>query len=188
VRASWRVAEDTWLGLARPLPSRPGTAGSRFRLDRVASAMAEREAIAASGRRANELAVSRAHSCGVGTAIVSPARLRLGMDLVRVNRVTARHLAGILTGAESGALRRFGSLGPALAWGLKEAAAKASGDPRRWFPHGLWIEERPTGLVVRIAQDPSTCFGAGWVRFGGFLCVWVRELPQRVPTSPCHST
>lgn len=176
MRGSWAVAHDLWLGVARPDPPGPPLAGSRYARDREASALAERAAVACSGRHLDELTVSRAHTCGIGAAVVSPAKLRVGVDLVLADRVTERHLAGILTPAESAALARFGSTRPPLAWGLKEAAAKASGEAGRWFPHGLLIEDGAAGLLVRTFNGSSTCFGAGWVVLGGFLCVWVREV------------
>lgn len=176
MKASCAVAPDLWLGVARPCAPGPVKALWRYRLDRKASEMAQREAVAASGRRAEELMVSRTHTCGVGAALVGPAPMRLGVDLVRAAHVRERHLDGIVTGRESGALRRYGRVGPALAWGLKEAAAKASGDPRRCFPFGLRIEQGPSGLVVRNLSEGGACYGTGWLFVGALLCVWVREV------------
>jgi len=103
---------------------------------------------------------------------VGPSGVRLGVDLVSINRVGERHAASILCPAEWAALESESAIRPALAWAIKEAAAKATGDPHRCFPDGLMIEREPGGIVVWAAECR---FLVGWRRFGSLLCVWVRE-------------
>lgn len=154
--------------------------------------MAERAALAASGLGADDYAVSRAHTEGIGAAVVAPARIRVGVDLVVADRVRARHAAGILTRAEWSALEPYAAIRPALAWALKEAAAKATGEPLRHFPDGLRIEVGSGGVVVRVEQVPSVCCVARWVWFGRLLCAWVRQgnrdpVPPVTPDPPAAS-
>jgi hypothetical protein len=128
--------------------------------------------VAASGLAAPGYAVSRSHTQGRGAALVAPTGVRLGVDLVLPDRVSERHATAILCRAEWEALASEGALRPALAWGLKEAAAKATGEPARDFPGGVRIERGAVGIVVRGA---GRCLTAGWLRLGGVLCIWVRE-------------
>lgn len=172
---SWRVAEDMWLGLTRSGPAPPGLPRWRRLVDWAAATAAERAALSASGLRADDYAVSRSHTEGIGAAVVAPARIRVGVDLVFADRVRERHAAGILTRAEWWALEPYAPIRPALAWALKEAAAKATGEPLRDFPDGLRIEVGSGGVVVRIEQVPRACCVARWVCLGSLLCVWVRQ-------------
>jgi hypothetical protein len=96
------------------------------------------------------------------------------VDLVETARVSSRHAHAVLNGEEWELLAPYAGIRPALAWALKEASAKASGDPLRCFPHGLRILAYPTGLYVRLVAGGSQGFIAGWGLFGGFLYAWVR--------------
>jgi phosphopantetheinyl transferase (holo-ACP synthase) len=92
------------------------------------------------------------------------------VDLVVIDRVGTRHADALLDEAERCVLERYGKLRPALAWALKEAGAKASGDPMRRFPDGLGIEMSGVGLIVRAG---GMSLAARWEMFGEFLCGWV---------------
>jgi hypothetical protein len=170
-----RVAEELWLGLARCAPIGPVTPSQRRALDQRAADAAERQAVAASGRCRDQCAISRSHTGGRGAAVVAPIGVQVGVDLVLIDRVTDRHSAAIVSQAEWAALAPYAAIRPPLAWGLKEAAAKATGEPLRHFPDGLRIEVGPGEVAVRLKQEPGVCFLACWVRLGGLLCVWVAE-------------
>jgi hypothetical protein len=62
---------------------------------------------------------------------------------------------------------------PALAWGLKEAAAKAFGAPGRRFPAGLRIVRGTCGIEVIANQEARSSLVGQWERIGPLLCVWV---------------
>jgi len=170
------VAPDVWLGLAPCMRAAAGDVpGDRWRADRAAADRAVAAAVAASGFSRGDCATSRSHTCGAAAAIVAPFGIMIGVDLVAVERVRLRHARVVLSGRERGTLARYGSVYPALAWAVKEAAAKAAGDPFRHFPRGLTIEEDASGLVVRAAGRGRTTFEAGWEVIGRFLCAWVYE-------------
>jgi len=118
--------------------------------------------------------VSRSHTLGVGAAIVAPAGRRLGIDLVAIARVDERHARAVLQDREWAVLAFAGGVRPALAWALKEAAAKASGDAMRWFPHGIVVGFATEGLCVGIGGDGRP-LRAGWRVFGDYLCAWIRD-------------
>ncbi len=172
---SYRVAADTWLGLARSAPGAPMVPRQRHLVDQQAAARAERAARAASGLGQDHYSVSRSHTQGMGAAVVAPADARLGVDLGSIARVRDRHATAILNPTEWTALEPHARIRPALGWGLKEAAAKASGEPLRHFPDGLLIEAEADVVRVRVADQPELCFLARWIRFGDLLCVWVRQ-------------
>ena len=178
MRSSRRVGADLWLGFADAEPGWPLLAGSRLVIDRHASRRAERVAVAASGLAAGGYAASRSHTQGMGAAAVVPAGVRVGVDVVLIKRVSERHAAAILSGAEWEALAPVGALRPALAWGLKEAAAKGTGAPGQCFPFGVRIAQGPGGLEVRAM---GIRFTAGWMQLGAMLFVWVRETATCLP-------
>jgi hypothetical protein len=109
----------------------------------------------------------------VAVAVAAPAGVAVGADLVAVDRVGARHAAAVTVGDEWKVLESYASVRPALAWAVKEASAKATGEPLRCFPHGLRIEAGPAGLMVREVGG-GRGFVADWGLFGGFLYAWVR--------------
>ena len=132
--------------------------------------MAVTAVIAASGLARGACVTSRSHTRGVGAAVAAPLGWRVGVDLVVMDRVGARHADALLGEQERSVLEGYGKLGPALAWALKEAAAKASGDPTRRFPLGLGIEMAAGGLIVRAGGME---LAARWEVFGELLCGWV---------------
>jgi len=170
VSCCWRVAPDLWVGLAHGEPAPPSSPRLRLLVDQRAAASAERVARRAAGLGVTDCTISRSHTQGVGAAAVGLAGSRIGVDLVTVHRVTVRHAASILCPAEWAALKSESAIRPALAWAIKEAAAKATGDPHRYFPDGLLIERGPGGISVWAAE---LRFLVGWRRFGSLLCVWV---------------
>lgn len=166
-----RVSPDVRLGLVIPDSPEPVAASARFALDRSLADQAEMLAVRALGRSRAECAVSRSHTRGLAAALAAPAPMRLGVDVVRLDRVTRRHGDAVTGPREREALARYGPIAAALAWTLKEAAAKATGDPGRCFPNGLQITAAGAGLAVRWG---SRTFRARWMPVAGFLCAWVR--------------
>jgi phosphopantetheinyl transferase (holo-ACP synthase) len=180
-----QVADGVWLAVAWPRTPTPGTRRSaaspheRYLVDRAAADRAEAAARrTASGHSLDpagaEFAVSRSHTLGVGAAIVAPVGRRLGVDLVAVARVDERHARVVLRDQEWALLAFAGGVRPALAWALKEAGAKASGDAMRWFPHGIVVGLATEGLCVRTVED-GTPLRASWKLFGNYLCAWIRD-------------
>lgn len=171
-----QVARDVWLGFAASTRSGGGPSREqRWRLDREAADLALAGVVAAAGFRQDACATSRSHTLGVAVAVAAPAGVRVGVDLVAIDRVGARHAQVVINGDEWRTLEPYASIRPALAWAVKEAAAKATGEPLRCFPHGLRIEAGPPGLMVRQLAGGTGTFVAGWGRFGEFLYAWVRE-------------
>jgi 4'-phosphopantetheinyl transferase EntD len=120
-------------------------------------------------------AYSISHTGGRGAAIVGRPDDCLGIDLVRLARVNARHACAILSAGEWRTLGPYdAALRPALAWALKEAGAKATGAPARWFPDGMRIQRSDAGgLEVSLVADPSLTFDVHWRVDGPLLCAWV---------------
>jgi hypothetical protein len=176
-----RVGVDLWLGFVGRQPRWRPSARSRLVADRRASARAECLAVAASGLSGQGYVVSRSHTQGMGAAVVAPTGIRIGVDLVLIDRMTERHAAAILSPAESEALAPESALRPALAWALKEAATKATGSPASDFPRSVRIERGEGGVLVWCGDR---CFTAGWLRLGRVLSVWVRELPDTTSAVP----
>ena len=175
------LCEEVGQGLWLVLDDGESLAGmgvqDRYPRDRAASARAEAWAVRALGLAPERCTTSRSHTMGIGAALVSCAPARLGVDLVPVGRVTPRHAAQILSGREWEALAPHASVRPALAWALKEAAAKGSGEPRRTFPAGVIIEKQACRLVVRLTGMGGMPFAASWCRFRDLLCAWVTRAP-----------
>ena len=170
-----QVARDVWLGFGCCTPVGGGTRREqRWLRDREAADRAVAVVVAASGFSRDACAVSRSHTLGVAVAVAAPAGVRVGVDLVAVDRVGGRHATAILIGDEWKTLDSYASVRPALAWAVKEAAAKATGEPLRCFPHGLRIEAGSTGLMVRQVVGGGRVFTADWGMFGRFLYAWVR--------------
>lgn len=169
-----QVAQDVWLGFAR-CPPQSGTRarGQRWSCDREAADRAVAVVLQASGYCRDACVTSRSHTCGVGAAVGAPAGGRVGVDLVEVDRVRRRHAEAILSGEEWEALAPHAAVRPALAWALKEAAAKAVGDPLRCFPHGLRIAAGAGGLTLTALESETLELATGWGRFDGFLYAWV---------------
>jgi phosphopantetheinyl transferase (holo-ACP synthase) len=94
------------------------------------------------------------------------------VDLVALSRVGNRHAEAIVSGEEWETLAPYAAVRPALAWALKEAAAKAVGDPLRCFPHGLRIGTSDFGLTLTVVESDAVEFGAGWGLFDEFLYAW----------------
>jgi 4'-phosphopantetheinyl transferase superfamily len=172
------VAAGCWIGTADCTGSAELRGAALYHADRCAG----RAALAAAHAAAREAtgtttqhAYSISHTGGRGMALVGRSNDRLGIDLVRVARVTARHAQAIVSPEE---WRALGSsdvrLRPALAWALKEAAAKATGAPERWFPDGLRILRGGSGRIeVSLVAHPALTFEADWHLDGPLLCAWV---------------
>ena len=94
--------------------------------------------------------------------------------MVRVSRVGPRHARAILDEEEWEALGRFGASRCALAWALKEAAAKATRTPAEYFPSRLRIVAHPANGVEVCALAPREFrLRAGWRPAGEYLLAWV---------------
>ena len=174
---SWcrQVAPDVWLGFGCCTPVGGGAPREqRWLRDREAADRAVAAVVRASGFRRDACAISRSHTLGVAVAVAAPAGVPVGIDLVAIDRVGARHAGAVSVTDEWRTLESYASVRPALAWAVKEAAAKATGEPLRCFPHGLKIEAGPAGLKVRQVTGEGREFKVHWGLFGGFLYAWVR--------------
>jgi 4'-phosphopantetheinyl transferase superfamily len=171
------VASDVWLGLASA-PAGNGARAHWWARDREAADRAVVAVLNASGYRHDACATSRSHTRGVAAAVAAPLGVSVGVDLVPVDRVDERHARAILVDEEWDALAPHAAVRAPLAWALKEAAAKAAGDPLRRFPHGLRIALDDHGLTVTTVELGVMTFTAGWRSFGGLLCTWLREKPS----------
>jgi hypothetical protein len=172
------VAGGRWLGTANYAGSDVLRGAALRRTDVRAGRAALAVALAAARERTDELggyAYSISHTGGRGAAVVGPLGDCLGIDLVPLTRVAPRHAVAILSKGEWEALGQYdAALRPALAWALKEAAAKATGAPARWFPDGLRIERSDSShLAVSLTADPTLMFDADWRVDGQLLCAWV---------------
>lgn len=146
--------------------------------DRAAADTAWTVALEASGLSPENSTVSRAHTEGAGAALVGPAGTMLGVDLVSLTRVTLRHAREILDSHEWDALPVPVGIRGALGWGLKEAAAKALGNPVRHFPAGLTITRSANRLEVTARDEPHARMRGNWKEIGSLLCVWVLRFPE----------
>jgi phosphopantetheinyl transferase (holo-ACP synthase) len=173
-----RVAQDVWLALAARAPEVVAIERERrWAADREAADRAVAAVLEASGLGRDACATSRSHTCGLAVAVAAPAGITVGVDLVEVARVSRRHAHAILSSEEWEALEQDAAERPALGWALKEAAAKACGDPSRCFPLGLRIIAGVHGYTVEALGSGAPRFTAGWGRFDGFLYAWVRGGP-----------
>ena len=172
-----RVAADVWLTVYRSPAIVRLRGPERRQADRAAAERAWNLAAAAAGLFPQTAAGSRAHTEGSGAALVGPAGTMMGVDLVPMRRVTPRHAQAMLDVQEWDAMEGVGGIRAALAWGLKEAAAKAFGDPGRRFPAGLRIAGGTNGLTVATREEPSSCVLGRWELIGSLLCVWVLGAP-----------
>jgi len=141
--------------------------------DRAAAERAWGLALQATGLFPDNAAGSRAHTEGAGAALVGAAGTVLGVDLVRPSRVIPRHAQAILDSHEWDALPVRPALRGALGWGLKEAAAKALGNPVRHFPAGVTIMGRGNRVEVIARDEPQTRMAGHWQEIGSLLCVWI---------------
>ena len=175
-----RVALDVWLGFARCAPETAALENERrWAADREAADRAVAAALAASGLGRDACATSRSHTHGLAAAVAAPAGVAVGVDLVEVARVGRRHAEAILSGQEWRALAQCAAVRPALGWALKEAAAKACGDPSRCFPLGLRITADAGEFTVEALGSGRPRFTAGWGLLDGFLYAWVRGVADR---------
>ena len=180
-RVRWcrQVGPDLWLAAHRVRPGRPGEA--RRESDRAAAHLALADAVKWSGAGAGACSHSLAHTEGVGAALISLTRRQLGVDVVAVKRVGPRHAHAVTDAEEWNSLEAAGLAWPPLVWGLKEAAAKATGDPARYFASGLSLTTAPDGGLEVLADDGDgdrRQFSGGWQHLGGYLFAWVCDLTE----------
>jgi hypothetical protein len=112
--------------------------------------------------------------------MAAPGGFRVGLDLVEVDRVRRRHAEAILSGEEWEMLAPFAAARPALAWALKEAAAKAAGDPLRCFPDGIRIAAGGWGFLLSVVGSGRLEFTWGWGLTRQFLYAWLYAEVHRV--------
>ena len=155
--------------------------------DRAAAGKAWRLALEATGLSPDNAAGSRAHTEGAGAALVGPRGRVLGVDLVSPSRLTPRHARAILDPHEWEALPVPLAVRGALGWGLKEAAAKALGNPARYFPAGLTITSSTNRVEVIARDEPRSRMAGHWKEIGSLLCVWVIGAALK-ETSGCAET
>ena len=169
------MAPDVWLAFARCARDTSRIAPEhRWAADREAADGAVATVLETSGLARAACVLSRSHSRGLAAAVAAPAGVAVGVDLIGLSRVGRRHADAILTGEEWGALAPWAAVRPALAWAIKEAAAKASGDPGRFFPEGLRIKAAGAWVGVEVLGSGSPTFTTGWGLLDGFLYAWVR--------------
>jgi phosphopantetheinyl transferase len=122
--------------------------------------------------------VSISHSSGAGAAIVARRPRSVGVDLMPLGRLGARHAAAVLDDAERAALERIDpALVPTVAWTLKEATAKASGRAGELSLSDLRIRTHTTQrtATVGVGGEPAARFAAGWDITAGFVYAWALE-------------
>jgi phosphopantetheinyl transferase (holo-ACP synthase) len=130
---------------------------------------------------------SLSHTEGIGAALVGPEPLAFGVDLVRAERVNERHARAITTKDEWS--RMAGRVAPALVWGLKEATAKATGQPERFWGTTLRIMRARSGRWEIVTEPECSVrrFAGRWLWLGEYLLVWVWDaeaIPAVIPR-PC---
>lgn len=177
-------AIDGWLALASHAGHAIRRAGRQRRMaDERAAWVARMAALAACGSRSGQLSLSVSHTEGSAAVLAGAANHVFGIDLVRIERVSPRHSRAILTPGDAAA---FGTLPApyrdALAWALKEAAAKASGAAQHYFPGGVRLTmDALTGrLGVRLASATAVTLNAAWFVSGDLLCAIVSGTPTCV--------
>ena len=170
---TWPLADAISLVVCCP-PAGVRLRGRELRVaDRAAGERAWRLALQASRLSAANAAGSRAHTEGAGAALIGPKGTLLGVDLVSPFRVTPRHARAILDRQEWEALPVPLGIRAALGWALKEAAAKAVGNPARYFPAGLTITSSANRVEVIARDGPHARMAGRWRKIGSLLCVWV---------------
>lgn len=105
-------------------------------------------------------------------------RKLIGVDLVRIRRVTQRHGDAVLTWQDWKALATTPlHLRAALGWAMKEATAKATGAAQHYFPDGIRLLSSPHHATLRAQCVGSlrATFDGAWLSLGDFLCATVVE-------------
>lgn len=170
-------AIDGWLVLVLNADRQAPLLGrSRRRADERAAYRARVAALSSLGLRALQASISTSHTEGSAAALVGICDRTFGVDLVRISRVAPKHSRAILTHSDRDA---FGTMPrqyrDALAWALKEAAAKTTGAAQRFFPDSVQLMTDPLTrrLCVRLADSLGTTFDANWFALGDLLCATV---------------
>jgi phosphopantetheinyl transferase (holo-ACP synthase) len=178
-----RNGGDGWLALVLRDAGQPLHRGrARREADERAAARARRIALAACGTTVGRATISVSHTEGSAAALVG--RQLLGVDLVRMSRVTPRHARAILTAADWSALDAIpGPCRAALGWALKEAAAKATGVAQHFFPTRVGLVRDPCSgsLRARLAGPARTSFDTDWMVLGELLCATVVISQLHIP-------
>jgi phosphopantetheinyl transferase (holo-ACP synthase) len=170
-------AEHRLVVMLRDAGTAPSFGRARRLEDERAGARARRLALAACGAASAHAHTSVSHTEGSAAALAGASDRMIGVDLVLVARVTARHADAILTPLDWTALESIPTpLKLAAGWALKEAAAKATGVAQHYFPTGVrLLAEGSSGLpYAQLSDDARTTFDGDWITCGGFLCAVVR--------------
>lgn len=168
---AFSVAPGVWLGRYHPHGNRSLPPHDRRIADRRAAGLALEAALGFAGLDQDSAGSSLSHSEGVGAALIGPRHCGLGVDVVRIGRVTRRHTEAVLTPREAGIL-----LGPDHLWAIKEAASKATGDALAYFPSGIQIvNSHADQLRIRTTRGPLRTYSAEWREIDEFLYAWVVE-------------
>lgn len=185
-------AVQGWLAFARRAVCTVRQTGRPRRSEDERAACAAREvALAACGMQRGPVAFSVSHTEGSAAVLAGTATEMFGVDLIRFARVTPRHSRAILSRDDAEA---FGTMPTwyrdALAWALKEAAAKATGAPQQYFPDRIHLIAGPFpgALRVRIVSETPIMLSAAWFVSGGLLCALVATRMPRVLIPCCAIT
>jgi len=170
-------AIDGWLVVVSTADGATRLAGRARRVaDERASHRARVAALASLALRARQASISISHTEGSAAALAGVAKRMFGVDLVRISRIAPRHSRAILSHSDRYA---YGAMPPryrdALAWALKEAAAKATGTAQHFFPDRVQLIANPLTrrLRVRLADSLRMTFDANWFVLGDLLCATV---------------
>lgn len=170
-------AVDGWLVLVSAADGATQLAGrARREADERAARRARVAALASLGPRARQASISISHTAASAAALAGVGERMFGVDLVRISRIAPRHSRAILSHSDRYA---YGAMPPryrdALAWALKEAAAKATGAAQHFFPDRVQLMTDPftRRLRVRLADSLRMTFDANWFVLGDLLCASV---------------
>jgi phosphopantetheinyl transferase (holo-ACP synthase) len=170
-------AVEGWLALVSTIDGATRLTGRvRREADERAAHRARVAALASLGPRARQASISISHTEGSAAALAGVGAGMFGIDLVRISRVAPRHSRAILSHSDRYA---FAALPPryrdALAWALKEAAAKATGAAQHFFPDRVQLMANPLTrrIRVRLADSLRLTFDAHWFILGDLLCATV---------------
>jgi phosphopantetheinyl transferase (holo-ACP synthase) len=177
-----QLDQGVWMGAVVPVEPASLVGRARRLADRRAGRVARLLALRAAGLARPAATVSSAHSAGAGAAVAAPRHVSVGIDVIPIGRLEKRHAQAVLSARELRLLDAIPpALVPALAWTLKEAAAKATAHPALYFPAGLRIRDaNACSATIELVETPDVAFTAKWFVSEAFLFSWV--LRAALPT------
>jgi 4'-phosphopantetheinyl transferase EntD len=158
-----------------PVTVSPRAGRGRREADRRAATRARSAALRMIDYDPDAARVSISHSAGAGAAIVAPAPWTVGVDIMPLGRVGARHATAILAAEEVDLLRGIPpSLAPTVAWTIKEAAAKASAraDSLSLTDFRIRTCSVDGEAVVQVADETGERIAGGWGMECAFVYAW----------------